>query len=683
MPSTNLPVDIDGSYPDDPADPSRKLHQQHHDAVHALTNAGVASSAELADRVTKWKPITAYAAGDQVLNPSGQIVSANVAFTSGATYTASNWTDALNATYVPINGNTTINGNKLFSGPRPWIDIEPGPTGGAGTDDALTVMAAIAALPVSGGRIRMTAPAYRFKTDVVWSGKCVQIEGTGRGFQPGQGTTLNCDPGVSGFIVQNGVLGRGAGSIIRGFKIKNTESRVAVTNKALTANVATLTTAAAHGFVVGRLVAVVGVDATFNGYHTIGSTPTATTFTFAKVAANVASAAAAGAAKMTLAITNKALTANVATLTTDTAHGFVVGHLVEVAGLAAPFDGYRYVTSIPTATTFTFAKVAANVASAAAAGQAAVYNNGVRMQANGMTTEDCVIEGFGGAGLFVFSGNVDEDAVVSTNANNCLITHVASYNNEDGFHAMGTDANQCTFDGVPDASGNARYGVNDESFLGNTYIAPHFAGNLTAMARVRYVCNHFYGVYRETDTLPAVIFDAGSSSNYFFFKVLELGPLTEPEIFLGDTSSNGIMWPGGGLRFEQLAVGKTSTAGVVLSDLLLQLLAGSRVQFQNALATANWDVQVIADGRLVWSSPQAVALFMQNPIEVIGGITSYSGNVDIATAGTGLKVQGTSVVGARGAAVADPSGGATVDTEARAALNALLARLRTHGLIAT
>jgi hypothetical protein len=40
------------------------------------------------------------------------------------------------------------------------------------------------------------------------------------------------------------------------------------------------------------------------------------------------------------------------------------------------------------------------------------------------------------------------------------------------------------------------------------------------------------------------------------------------------------------------------------------------------------------------------------------------------------------VVGARAAAVEDPSGGATVDTEARAAITAMLERLREHGLIA-
>ena len=50
---------------------------------------------------------------------------------------------------------------------------------------------------------------------------------------------------------------------------------------------------------------------------------------------------------------------------------------------------------------------------------------------------------------------------------------------------------------------------------------------------------------------------------------------------------------------------------------------------------------------------------------------------------TSMKIAGTKVVGAQAAAIADASGGATVDTEARAALNDLLAKLRTHGIIAT
>ena len=46
-----------------------------------------------------------------------------------------------------------------------------------------------------------------------------------------------------------------------------------------------------------------------------------------------------------------------------------------------------------------------------------------------------------------------------------------------------------------------------------------------------------------------------------------------------------------------------------------------------------------------------------------------------------VTVAGQQVVGARAAAIAAPAGGSTVDGEARAALNAVLAALRGHGLI--
>jgi hypothetical protein len=69
-----------------------------------------------------------------------------------------------------------------------------------------------------------------------------------------------------------------------------------ISNKALTSNVATLTTSDAHTFLVGDVVVVSGVDATFNGTFNIIAVPTATTFTYAKVNANVTSAVATGSA---------------------------------------------------------------------------------------------------------------------------------------------------------------------------------------------------------------------------------------------------------------------------------------------------------------------------------------------------------------------------------------------------
>lgn len=64
-----------------------------------------------------------------------------------------------------------------------------------------------------------------------------------------------------------------------------------VNNKALTSNVATLTTASAHTYLAGDVVTITDVDATFNGTFNIIAVPTSTTFTYAKTAANVTSAA--------------------------------------------------------------------------------------------------------------------------------------------------------------------------------------------------------------------------------------------------------------------------------------------------------------------------------------------------------------------------------------------------------
>lgn len=67
-----------------------------------------------------------------------------------------------------------------------------------------------------------------------------------------------------------------------------------ITNKALTSNVATITTAAPHGLAVGDGVQVSGVDLTFDGNWTVVSVPTTTTFTYARIKSNVAPTASGG-----------------------------------------------------------------------------------------------------------------------------------------------------------------------------------------------------------------------------------------------------------------------------------------------------------------------------------------------------------------------------------------------------
>jgi len=80
-----------------------------------------------------------------------------------------------------------------------------------------------------------------------------------------------------------------------------------ISARSLTSNVATITTNSAHGFSIGKTVDIVGINATFNGRYVILATPTTTTFTYAKTAANVASAATTGTATMYIGAGNLVL----------------------------------------------------------------------------------------------------------------------------------------------------------------------------------------------------------------------------------------------------------------------------------------------------------------------------------------------------------------------------------------
>lgn len=62
----------------------------------------------------------------------------------------------------------------------------------------------------------------------------------------------------------------------------------------------------------------------------------------------------------------------------------------------------------------------------------------------------------------------------------------------------------------------------------------------------------------------------------------------------------------------------------------------------------------------------------------------FAGSWEIGvTRAARLEVGGEQVVSARSGAIADPVGGATIDTEARATIGQVLAALRGHGLIAS
>ena len=79
-------------------------------------------------------------------------------------------------------------------------------------------------------------------------------------------------------------------------KVETSQSTLSITNKALTSNVATITTSSSHNFIVGQTVSIIldTSDASFDGVHIITSSPSSTTFTFESINSNVSSVAATG-----------------------------------------------------------------------------------------------------------------------------------------------------------------------------------------------------------------------------------------------------------------------------------------------------------------------------------------------------------------------------------------------------
>ncbi len=139
---------------------------------------------------------------------------------------------------------------------------------------------------------------------------------------------------------------------------------------------ATVVTSQNSGLIVGETVVVAGVGAPFDGTFTITGTPHTNAFTYTTNA---------------ITITTAALTSNIATITTSTPHGLAVGQFVDVVGATnSVFDGTFVVASVPSTTTFTYAKTTGDVVSAASTGR-------IDMRADwtvtGTVTQSCVASG--------------------------------------------------------------------------------------------------------------------------------------------------------------------------------------------------------------------------------------------------------------------------------------------------
>lgn len=115
-----------------------------------------------------------------------------------------------------------------------------------------------------------------------------------------------------------------------------------VVSKILVANIATLTTANPHEFILGETVEVSGVDTNFNGSHVVTGIPSPTEFSYAATRTNARE------------VVNKSMSNDIVTLTTANAHGFVPEETVNISNVSFSINGGYTIVDTPTSTTFTY-----------------------------------------------------------------------------------------------------------------------------------------------------------------------------------------------------------------------------------------------------------------------------------------------------------------------------------------
>ena len=334
--------------------------------------------------------------------------------------------------------------------------------------------------------------------------------------------------------------------------------------------------------------------------------------------------------------------------------------------------------------------------------------------------EDCRIENFQGDGIFA-RASAGSGPPNEGNANVMSVHRVRIDNCRNGVYVDGSDVNAGHFAEL-NLNYNRQWGVWDSSFLGNSYTACHAAGNGQSAAgmtptQVSHNGNRYSPVFGQEAGAATHAPSGTTADNQWWYFYAPGAPAADRSI---PAWSNGMsLRCGGAYMMEQAAnvmvgcyaeqdqgVVQLQTGSICIGGLIGTGVKGMGTYLRSALNYTTVDKlavtldtifsgQALAQGEWAFNGPdlyngkifsadgtRALVLDGQSYVSftVGGGFTAnfQSSGLDLA-GGKALSVGGQQVVGARGAAVADATDAASAVTQ----LNALLARCRAHGLIAT
>jgi hypothetical protein len=298
---------------------------------------------------------------------------------------------------------------------------------------------------------------------------------------------------------------------------------------------------------------------------------------------------------ITKTVSNKALTSNVATITTSATHGFAVGDIAVITGVDSTFNGTHYVTGVPTTTTFTFAKENANVTSASATGSVSVSlqrrfaavsrdaSDGVIKFVKDITTKPTSTINFAEAGSGFATIKVGGAEIGSVT------------NTEIGYLSGVTSAIQTQINSkLASATASSTYAPLESPSLTGTPLAPTAAAdtNTTQLATTAYVVGQGY------------LKSSTASSTY---ATLNSAALNKPVL----TSA-----------FETVTVSATAATGTVNVD-----LSTSAVKYYTSNASADWTFNFRGDGSTTLNSLLSNGQSATVAFLVTNGSTAYKPTV--------------------------------------------------------
>lgn len=292
-----------------------------------------------------------------------------------------------------------------------------------------------------------------------------------------------------------------------------------------------------------------------------------------------------GEAATRFEVSNKQLQDNFAILTTTESHNFSFGDIITVVDVDETFDGTYTVTQVPSATTFKYAKTAANVSSTAVSPFGLVSSDSSK--------EGIVKVGVGDTGITIIGNQVDSTSAIYAGEGEYGNANTGFWMDASGRFSL---KDKLTFDTSGNLTVSGTINASAGNFTNTVYIGTPVTSGTLQVGRGD---NYFQITGTNVDTTTAI------KTNGASFGGTGVWLDASGRFSLGDqlTFEDGDLTITGGLTATELTVG-TSPNQVIMSNTAVSGAAGIKITSSGDYLAANGDFS-LGNGGVIWDESES------------------------------------------------------------------------------